>query len=238
VPTVWVVQHHPVETPGLLGDVLRDAGVDVRTFRVFEDPALPDAPDGVDGLVVMGGPMGVGDQDRLPHLREEIRLLREAVARELPVLGICLGSQLLAAALGSRVRPAPRREIGWHPVTLTAAASHDPLWAGAASPFTAFHWHGDVFDLPRGAVRIAASQHTECQAFRHGRNAWGFLFHLEVTSAGVAEMVESFPEDLRTDKIGGRSVLGRAAAHLPGMHRLGREVFRRWAGQTGATRRT
>lgn len=101
--------------------------------------------------------MGVYEQDRYPFLSEEIRLIETALKQEKPLLGVCLGSQLLAAALGVKVTKGRKKEIGWHPVNLTDAATTDPLWGGVKSPFVAYHWHGDTFELPRAAVSLASS---------------------------------------------------------------------------------
>jgi GMP synthase (glutamine-hydrolysing) len=124
------------------------------------------------GLIVMGGPMGVYEEARFPFLRRERNLIERALADRVPVLGICLGSQLLASALGAPVRKGLRKEIGWHPVYLEDAAGDDPLFRETPVEFDAFHWHGDVFDLPTGAVRLAHSSLTEYQAFRYGENAY------------------------------------------------------------------
>ena len=144
-----VIQHEPGEGPGSLLPYLRDARI-VRTFAA--DPV----PQDCEALVVLGGGMGVYEQDRLPHLRDEIRLLRRCVERGRPVLGICLGSQLLAAALGAEVAKAEAKEIGFYRVSLTPQAREDALFATAPESFVAFHWHGDAFTLPR--LSIAARQ--------------------------------------------------------------------------------
>ena len=196
MPRSIVLQHVACETPGLIGVELERGGVSLDFVRTFAgDPVPRDLGDAA-GLLVMGGPMGVYETDRHPHLRDEIGLIERALAARIPVLGVCLGSQLLAAALGARVAPGPRKEIGWFPVTLTDEAADDPLWRGVAREFVGYHWHGDRFDLPDGAVPLASSALTPLQAYRHGPNAYGILFHMEVTVEIVAAMVETFAAEV------------------------------------------
>ena len=222
-----VVQHVAIEQPGLIGDVLRRRDVEMRLIHA--DESLPeDAAREACGIIVLGGPMGVYEADRHPRLREEIAMLERAVADGKPVLGICLGSQLLAAALGARVYRGPRKELGWFDVTLQPAAREDGLLRNAPPRFTALHWHGDVFDLPAGARHLASSEQTVHQAFVHGR-AWGLLFHLEATPAQVAAMARAFPEEL--EEVGTSSDALMAATHrfAAGAERVGSAVFDDWA---------
>lgn len=185
---VILVQHAEHEEAGPLGPALVDCGLTIRTVRTFAGDPVPCAAGEAAGIVLMGGPMGVYESDRHPHLKDEIALAADALKRGLPILGICLGSQILAAAAGARVHEGPVKEIGWFPVTLSAAGRVDPL-LGAFPPETVFfHWHGDTFDLPRGAVLLASSGLYPHQAFRLGARAWGVQFHPEVTP----EMVDRF----------------------------------------------
>ena len=178
---VWVIQHIHCETPGTIAEALDREGISIQSVRVFAGEQIPKEMGAAAGLIVMGGPVGVYEQDRYPFLRDEICLIERALNEEKPVLGICLGSQLLASVLGGEVTKGKKKEIGWHTVTLSEAAAVDPLWKGVESSFTAYHWHGDVFELPRGAEPLASSALTPCQAFRYGDCAYGFLFHMEVT---------------------------------------------------------
>ena len=172
--------------------------------------------------------MGVYEDDVYRHLSDEIRLIRSALQANVPVLGVCLGSQLLAAALGARVSPGTR-EIGWFPVELSAEASRDPLWAGIPSPFTPFHWHGDAFDLPEGCVGLARSAHTACQAFVYRELAYGLLFHLEVTEPMVHAMTAAFPDELASAGVDRAKLLDRAPRELPALRQVAETVFGRWA---------
>jgi GMP synthase (glutamine-hydrolysing) len=184
---VLAFRHVPFEGLGHIEPILRTQGIEVRTvdlYREGETAADPAAATGLNpaaaaGLIFMGGPMSANDP--LPYLEQEIAILRGALERGQPVLGICLGSQLLARAAGARVYPNPRKEIGWFEVALTTAGLADPVLAGFGPRRTVFHWHGETFDLPPGAEWLAQSDACRHQAFRLGRNAYGLQFHLEVT---------------------------------------------------------
>lgn len=190
-----VVQHLEPEGPVLIGDALRAAGVEVTVVRPDRGEAVPSELDGIDGLVVMGGPASARSDDGFPSRRAEIALLRAAVDAGTPTLGVCLGSQLLAAAGGGEVRPGTGLEVGWGSVTLAPEAATDPLLAGIRGALPVLHWHGETFDLPPGAVLLASSDAYPHQAFRLGAAAWGLQFHLEVDAAAVARFVAAFGEE-------------------------------------------
>jgi len=140
---------------------------------------------GRSGLIVMGGPQSANDP--LPSLDAEIRLISQAIQTGIPVLGICLGSQLIAKALGARVYRNPEKEIGWFPIHFTEAAQNDPLFSGIPSPTTFFHWHGETFDLPSGAEWLAYSDRCKHQAYRYPGNVCGIQFHPEITPPMVED---------------------------------------------------
>ncbi len=178
-PVLLAIQHVSWETPRRILDAC--AGLEVRTVEPLAGDPLPSHPE-VSGALVMGGPMNVDEVERYPGLAAEREWLAEAVRREMPVLGICLGAQLLARALGAEARPGEGAEIGFAPVEIHDAA--DPIVGALAPRTTVLHWHGDVFELPDGAVRLASSAKTELQAFRHG-DAWGVVFHPEADASLV-----------------------------------------------------
>jgi GMP synthase (glutamine-hydrolysing) len=226
---VCVIQHVSCESPGLIADVLKAEGLTLAIVRPYRRQRVPHSVSPYAGLVVLGGPMSVYEQDRHPFLRQERRLIEQALAAKVPVLGVCLGSQLLAAALGSVVTRGLQKEIGWHPVTLTQPAANDRLWKGLGPSLVAYHWHGDVFELPRGAVALAWSQWTDCQAFRHGRAAYGFLFHLEVTPPIIRRMTQKFRDELLAAGVKGSEIIEGMKQHLEPLRGIGRTVFQRWA---------
>jgi GMP synthase (glutamine-hydrolysing) len=226
--SVTLLQHIHCETPGIISDCLQSADIDLRFVRTFERNPIPSNLDTQAGLIVMGGPMSVYDHDQFPFLLEEQRLIEEALKDDKPVLGVCLGSQLLAATLGAEVKSGAQKEIGWHPVTLTEYAATDALWKELPDRFTAYHWHGDVYDLPQGAVSLASSDLTPCQGFRYGTNAYGFLFHMEVTEKIIKNMVAEFQDELEEQCITAGSIIEKTRDFLSALQTVGGRVFRRW----------
>jgi GMP synthase (glutamine-hydrolysing) len=226
---IWVLQHHRVENLGRIANALEAAALAWQYVRSFEGQPIPKDMKGAGGLIVMGGPMGVYEQDRYPYLRDEMRLIENAIALGKPVLGVCLGSQLLAATLGAKVFKGSAKEIGWYPVTLDAAGLDDRLFRGAPASFTALHWHGDIFDLPAGAVALASSAQTAIQAYRHGTNAYGLLFHIEPTAAIVAGMVREFAAELEEAQVDGSKIIAAADERIAALTDLAETIFHRWA---------
>lgn len=189
-------QHLPYEGLASIGDWARRRGHRVSASNFYADDPLLPALEDFDWLVVMGGTMGAYEEEQFPWLRGEKALIRAAVDAGKTVLGICLGSQLIASALGARVYPAGHREIGWWPVRKLAGAAGHPLFGLLPEEFTAFHWHGDTFELPAGAVLLAASAGCRHQAFSLGERVLGLQFHFEVTPAAVRQMLEGSDEEL------------------------------------------
>jgi len=226
--TVYVLQHIDCETPGIISECLKTEGFVTDSIRTFEGQLIPQSMANASGLIVMGGPMSVYDQARFPFLLDEQRLIEQALKDDKPVLGVCLGSQLLAATLGAEVKSGAQKEIGWHPVTLTESAATDVLWNDLPAQFTAYHWHGDVFDLPQGAVSLASSEMTPCQGFRYGVHAYGFLFHMEVTEKIIKNMVVEFQNELEEQHITAGSIIQKTSKNLSELQTIGGKVFRRW----------
>jgi len=184
--TVHVLQHVAFEGLGGIGSWLEARGAQFGCTRLFAGDPLPRL-DGLDLLIALGGPMSVNDEARLPWLAAEKRVLREAIARGIPVLGVCLGAQLIASALGARVYRSAATEIGWFPIESVPGPDGTFRFPPAC---TVFHWHGETFDLPEGAVRLARSAACANQAFQIGRHVIALQFHLEATPGGVRALVE------------------------------------------------
>jgi GMP synthase (glutamine-hydrolysing) len=177
-----VLRHEPFEHLGHFASGLGENHVKYHYHELGE----PIPPQQHSGLIIMGGPMSANDD--LPGLRDELALIEKDLRDEVPMLGICLGSQLIAKALGARVYRNAQLEIGWEPVWFTSSAHNDVLLGGMASPETFFHWHGETFDLPSGAAWLAYSEKCRHQAYRYGPRVYGIQFHPEIT----AEMIEDW----------------------------------------------
>ena len=226
---VRVIQHMAGEGPGLIAVAFEREGVAVEVTRVDLGEPVPADLGDAEGLVVLGGTMGVYEADQLPHLRDELRLIEATLRTGAPVLGVCLGSQLLAAALGARVAPAPTKGIGWFAVTPKPAAAADPLFGPLPASFVALHWHGDAFALPEGATSLASSAKTEHQAFRHGDRAYGILFHLEATALQVQAMDDASLEELADAGISTAELLAATGRWAGAAAEIGVPFFQRWA---------
>jgi len=219
---VVAFRHVPFEHAGRLADSLAEYGIGCEYVDLYQSDADVSVRDAA-GLIFMGGPMSVNDD--LPYLRQEMRMIAQAISYGKPVMGVCLGSQLIARALGGSVYPNPVKEIGWFPVHFTEAAGEDALFRRLRGPETIFHWHGETFDLPHGAELLASSDACRHQAFRVGKNIYGLQFHLEVTPEMIVDWC------LQDANCGDMRELTRPVdpqANATRLAELSREVFGRW----------
>lgn len=220
---VLFLKNASAEGPGTIGDHLRSRGIPSVTVDLEQGEPLPDiAP--FSHLVVLGGPMAVYEMDKVPYLQEEAKLIEKAVAAGMPVLGVCLGSQLLAHVLGSRVYPGGTQEIGWDEVVLADAGMQDRcmrhLAVDGRNSAQVFQWHGDTFDLPAGAVLLASSSVYPNQAFRYRDRVYALQFHIEVTP----DIVHGW---LRNEKGVDLPLVDRRSQELYGAYRERAERFYR-----------
>lgn len=188
-------QHVPFEGLGTIEQWIRAHGHHLTATKLYNNDPMPDV-ESIDLLIIMGGPMGVHDEDRLPWLKGEKHLIEKALSKGKAVLGICLGAQLIADVLGARVYPNGVKEIGWFPIELTRAGQRSPSFGFLPQRLVVFHWHGDTFDLPAGAVHIARSEACANQAFVYDERVIGLQFHLESTPKGVAALIENCSGEL------------------------------------------
>jgi len=214
-----MIQHVACEGPGLLEKELIDRGWEMD-IRCMDSPGveLPDNLDDYQAFIILGGPMGAYEEGRYSYLFKVQELVRDAVIKQIPTIGICLGGQLIARALGADVGPNPTKEIGWSPVRLLPEGKANPLFSDLPAILSVFQWHGDTFALPEGAVLLAAGEVCENQAFVYAGNIWALQFHLEVTPTMVETWSEIYHNELT--HFGGP---GAAA-------RLARNTEARWEG--------
>jgi GMP synthase-like glutamine amidotransferase len=198
------IQNDPEVPAGNFAGWLREDNIPYRIYRAFAGERLP--LEGVCASIILGGAMGVFDDQEYPFLRAVKGYIRELMVREIPVLGICLGGQLLADALGARVYSGRDGEKGIHPVSLTDSAASDRFFSGIPTSFPTFQWHNDSFDSPDGAVLLASSHHAKNQAFRYGGHIYGIQFHPEVDQETVAAWVHVSDEDPSKEIIDGFSL--------------------------------
>ncbi len=191
---VLILKHAEVEGPGLIEDLLAQQKFPYQIIDLFPQAPLPPL-DIFTHIVILGGPMNVYEEDPYPFLRKEDLFIKEAIQRGKSILGICLGAQLIAKALGAKVFKAPLKEVGWYDVTLTKIGLQDPFFSNLPKKFAVFQWHEDTFEIPRGAQLIATSDPVPHQAFRYGDNVYGLQFHLEVTK----EMIQIWLENHRDE---------------------------------------
>jgi GMP synthase (glutamine-hydrolysing) len=189
------IQHVPFEGPANIAAWAAARGHSLTGTRIYRGEPLPE-PDEFNWLFVMGGPMGVHDADEFPWLQGERDFLTRAIERSRPVFGICLGAQLIADVMGAPVGPNGEKEIGWFPVRLTPEAREAPALGALPDEFIAFHWHGDTFGIPSGALHVATSVACANQAFAFEDRIYGLQFHLEYSQQSVAAMVENCFGDL------------------------------------------
>lgn len=187
---IHALYHVPAETLGLIKTCLDKRRLNVAEHHLYTGVQVPSFSPEIKALIVMGGPMNVDETHLYPFLDAELKLIAQALQAKRPVLGICLGSQLIAKALGARVYPNSVREVGWYTVELLPAAQNDRLFSRAPRTLDVLHWHGDTFDLPKGAVHLARSDRCVNQAFRWRDAAWGLQFHLEVTPEMVKDWTQ------------------------------------------------
>ena len=233
---VLVLQHAAPEHPGLITEALRSAGVVTDVRQTHHGQPAPPSLAGYSGLVIMGGPQSVYEEDRYLYLRDEKRLAREALDVGAPVLGVCLGSQIIAEALGSSVRPGPAPEIGWRPVRRAPNAAADLVLSRLPETFTPLHWHGDVYDLPPGAIPAGASDMTPVQGFSYGDAVHALLFHLEMTQEQVQAMAEEFPDDVHRGGLEPAALLAETPRRIAALEGIARDVFGAWAGLLSRSR--
>jgi len=225
--TLLIVKHVEVEGPGLIEQCLTEGNIPYQILTLETGVHFPRLDD-LSRIVLLGGPMNVYEEDSYPFLREEDLFIKEAIQRGKFVLGICLGAQLIAKALGAKVFRAPSKEIGWYDVRLTEEGSRDPLFQGLPQSFPVFQWHEDAFSIPKAGKLLLTSGLLN-QAFRYGENAYGLQFHLEVTEDMIGEWMEAYEEEFKgTESLPHTraEILAETEVKMGGYKERGKRFFR------------
>lgn len=238
---ILVFQHVAHEILGTLNPLLKSAGFRIRYVNFGRDPDALPSLDGYQGLVVLGGPQNVDQIERFPHLRTEMDLIQNALDRDIPILGICLGAQLIARALGAPVGPAVEKEIGWYDVSVSEPGRADPLLSSFGETERIFQWHGDTFDIPRGAHHLASSDLCPNQAFRYGEKVYALQFHLEVDAPMIERWLGIPAHRAEIEALGGAvdpdAILRETKERISDACRLSDRTFGRWVRTFGPEKR-
>ncbi len=238
---ILVCQHVGYEPLGTLNPLLKEHGFRLRYVNFARFPETKPSPIGYDALIVLGGPMSTYQKQDFPHLRHEIRMIELALKQDIPILGICLGAQLIAEALGAKVRANTVKEIGWYPIQLSDEAKQDPVFQFFRNPEWVFQWHGDTFDLPEGACHLASTSSCFQQAFRYGSKVYGLQFHLEVDEPMVHRWFQvphhcREVESLKT-YIDPQKILQETPSRMERLQELSREAFGAFLGLLGGEKK-
>jgi len=224
-----IIQHLDIEPPALIGNVLCKAEHELSFVHLSRGEVLPQDTHGLAGAIIMGGPQSANDI-HLPYIRDELDWLAQRIREGLPMLGICLGAQLIAKAAGATISASPSRELGWYPVFPTSKAASDPVFSSLPDEgLTVFQWHGETFSLPDGSSLIATHPDVPSQAFRLGKAQYGMQFHFEVDAPLVNQWIEAGgSEQVHLGIEGINRLHEQTPLHLDSMREHGRQIVLNW----------
>ncbi len=221
VKKVLILQHIACEGPGSLGFFLESKGVSFEYRQLANGDTVPVSLKDYSALICLGGPMNVDEEGKYPFLKDEKRLLKEALQKDFPTLGICLGAQLIARAANALVTAGPQKEIGWFPLKLTREGLKDSLLEGLPQELKIFQWHGDTFEIPLGALHLASSDLFHHQAFKIGEKIYALQFHIEVTS----EMIQDWVRTYREEKIDVEKILKETNIYISNLEKTAEHIY-------------
>ena len=227
--TVLVIQHSDKESLGILGIQLVSSGIDYSYVRPFSGEKLPVDLNMFSGLIILGGPQSAYQENEFPYLSEEKAFLKKAIVHNLPMLGICLGSQLIAETLGSSVSAGPKMQVGFEPVNFNKSFLDNHAIQGITNyQVHPLHWHKDIYNIPPESSVLASSENTQVEGFVWKDNVWGLLFHLEPELAQIEDMANHFTHDLLEAGISKVKLLRSAEEYLQETHKTGEAIFSNW----------
>jgi len=224
-----LLQHLRIEPTAIIGEMIEEAGHHIEPVRMDRDESVPQSLAGFDGVIVMGGPMSANDT-HLSFVTDEIELLREAIKIDIPVLGLCLGAQLLARAAGAEIVASPVRELGWYPLQRTRYSADDPIFRALDDDgLMVFQWHGETFTLPEAAIPVAMHPDVPQQAFRIGSSQYGLQFHIEVDQPIIESWIEAGEsERAALGEAGIVAIRAQSPDYLPAAHAFCRQMIKAW----------
>lgn len=228
--SILILQHEPHEGIGAWEPLFSDSGRKVTVKNLFAGEKVPQEEEllNFDGIVLMGGPMSANDGEKLDFIRDELLMIPQALELKIPLLGVCLGSQLIAKALGAKVKGGAQKEIGWCPLQLKASASKDRLFGTLSAPVMMFQWHGEAFDLPSGAIHLAASDLYPNQAFRYTERIYGLQFHCEMTDSMIRDWVDKGRDEIAEAGLHPEKILEQTHKFLPTLRHWAKEIGQKW----------
>lgn len=229
---VLVFQHVANEILGTLNPALKKQGLNIRYVNFERDPEASPSVEKYNGLIVLGGYMGVYEADQYTHIKTEIKLIEQALKKNIPILGICLGAQILAHVLGSEVRKSAEKEMGWYDVELTTAGENSPLLSHFKKTEKIFQMHGDTFDIPKSCEHLAISKICPAQAFSYGTKVFGLQFHLEVDEAMILRWLNN-PKNQKDilesqGKVSDEQMRAETALYLKNSLSLSEQTFKKF----------
>ena len=198
---ILLIKHIGIEGPGIIAEFFGNTAWQVETVELEKGDKFPEVYSAIEAVIVLGGPMNVYEEDKFPFLKAEDAFIKKAIKQEIPILGICLGAQLLAKACGARISRAEHNEIGWYKVSLTEQGRQDALFRNINNELDILQWHNDTFQLPERAELLVTSEVCKNQAFRVGKNAYGLQFHIEVTPNMVESWIKEYLDNSDPAKI-------------------------------------
>ncbi len=230
---ILVLQHVEAEGPGLIKAVAKAEGFRLHTIRLFSGEKVPPDPRAWSAIVVMGGPMGVYDEAKYIFISNELKFMESAFKYNIPVLGVCLGAQLMARAGGAEVWSGEKKEIGFYKIRLTPKGQSDALFLGLPEEIIVFQWHGDTFNIPENASNLASSGLFRHQLLKIGTNSYGLQFHIEVTEPMIADFLAAGASELAGVPYikSPQAIKKEASELLPAIHGIGRAIIRRFLRQ-------
>lgn len=227
---ILILQHEAHEGIGAWEPLFKAQGRRVVTRKLFEGEKVPLEEELCewDGIVIMGGSMSANDGDKLDFIRDEISMVPQAIELKIPLLGVCLGSQIIAKALKSKISKLPKKEIGWYPMHLGLSSSKDNLLGGLSGPLMMFQWHGETFELPSGSVHLAKSELCPNQAFKYTDRVYGLQFHCELTDSMIRDWVERGREEILQAGLSPEFILEKTPKFLPTLRHWATQIANKW----------